>query len=104
MIFNKDDICVINSNTSHGNGRIVKVIGYANGSRKDILRVKGKQNKSFNITEQSLQLANKFDLIRNMSDEQLSLVLNIPSTDNPSSMQPLDEELFDYACKLINEN
>lgn len=69
-MFQKGDLCVINSKTSHNNGKVVEVIGYTKGRRTDIIQVQ-LRNKRFNITEKSLKRASRFDIIRNLSDKQL---------------------------------
>ena len=73
-MYNKGDLCVINSPTSHNNGKVVEVIGYTKGQRKDIVRVQIR-SKKFNITEKSLRLASRYDIIRNLSDKQLKRML-----------------------------
>lgn len=74
--FKPDDVCVIHSKTSHANGSIVRVLYYTKGNRDDIVKVEScDKSTTFNITENALELANKYDLIRNMSDTQLQLLL-----------------------------
>lgn len=72
--FKKGDVCVIHSKTSHNNGKIVIVEKYPHKSRDDILLVALRQKK-FLITENSLVLASKFDIIRNMNDRKLAKFL-----------------------------
>ena len=69
-MFQKGDLCVINSKTSHNNGKVVEVIDYTKGKRTDIVQVQ-LRNKRFMITEKSLKRASRFDIIRNLSDKQL---------------------------------
>ena len=38
-MFQKGDLCVINSKTSINNGKVVEVLGYTHGKCDDILRV-----------------------------------------------------------------
>ena len=73
-MYKKGDLCVINSPTSHNNGRVVEVIDYTKGKCKDILQVKIR-SKIFNIKEESLKLASQYDIIRNLSDKQLKRML-----------------------------
>ena len=73
-MYKKGDLCVINSPTSHNNGRVVEVIEYTKGKCKDILQVKIR-SKIFNIKEESLKPASRYDIIRNLSDKQLKRML-----------------------------
>lgn len=73
-MYKKGDLCVINSKTSHNNGKVVEVIGYTKGKCKNILQVQIR-NRIFCITENSLKLASKYDIIRNLSDKQLKRML-----------------------------
>ena len=73
-MYKKGDLCVINSPTSHNNGRVVEVIDYTKGRYDNIIRVKIR-SKAFNITEKSLKLASRYDIIRNLSDKQLKRML-----------------------------
>ena len=73
-MYKKGDLCVINSKTSHNNGRLVEVVGYTKGKCKNILQVKIR-SKVFNITEESLKPASRYDIIRNLSDKQLKRML-----------------------------
>lgn len=68
------DLCVIKSKTSYNKGRVVEIIGYTQGRYSDILRVRIRSNE-FNIKEDSLKLASKYDIIRNLSDKQLKRFL-----------------------------
>lgn len=70
-MYKKGDLCVINSPTSHNNGRVVEVIYYTKGR---YVRVKIR-SKVFNITEKSLKPASRYDIIRNLSDKQLKRML-----------------------------
>lgn len=74
-MYKKGDLCVINSKTSHNNGRLVEVIGYTKGKCNDILQVQIR-SRVFNITEKSLKPASRYDIIRNLSDKQLKRMLN----------------------------
>ena len=73
-MFQKGDLCVLNSKTSINNGKVVEVLGYTHGKCDDILRV-SIRSRIFNINESSLCLASKYDLIRNLSDKQLRKLL-----------------------------
>ena len=42
-MYKKGDLCVINSPTSHNNGRVVEVIDYTKGRCDNIIRVKNKK-------------------------------------------------------------
>ena len=72
--FKKGDVCVIHNKTSHNNGRVVVVEKYTHKNRHDIVIVSW-QKRKFQITEGSLSLANKYDIIRNMNDRKLSKFL-----------------------------
>lgn len=74
MKYKNGDLCVINSKTSNNNGKVVEVIKYTNGKHNDILEVKIRNHKFF-IKENSLKLATKYDIIRNLSDKQLKRML-----------------------------
>lgn len=69
-MFKTGDICVIKSKTSSNNGRVVEVIKYTKGKCNDILQVRIRKQE-FLIKEDSLKLASKYDIIRNLSDKQL---------------------------------
>lgn len=69
-MFKTGDICVIKSKTSSNNGRVVEVIKYTKGKCNDILQVRIRKHE-FLIKEDSLKLASKYDIIRNLSDKQL---------------------------------
>ena len=73
-MYKKGDLCVINSSTSHNNGRVVEVIDYTKGRCDNIIRVKIR-SKIFNIKEESLKPASRYDIIRNLSDKQLKRML-----------------------------
>lgn len=73
-MFKTGDLCVINSNTSSNNGRVVEIIKYTKGKCNDILQVRIRNHK-FLIKEGSLKLASKYDIIRNLSDKQLKRLL-----------------------------
>ncbi len=73
-MYKKGDLCVINSKTSHNNGKVVEVIGYTKGKCKNILQVQIR-SRTFYITENSLKLATRYDIIRNLSDKQLKRML-----------------------------
>jgi len=75
MKYKSGDLCVINSKNSCHNGRVVEVIKYTEGKYNDILQVKLRSHTFF-IKESSLKLANKYDIIRNLSDKQLKRLLN----------------------------
>ena len=91
--FKRGDICIIRSNTSKRNGKIVKIVKYAGGDRRDIVTVhpvkphiqnnEVDRSTSFHISEKSLVNASYFDLVRNMSDEDLEQLL---SSNNKSDM------------------
>lgn len=72
--FQKGDMVVINSKTSSNNKSICEVIGYTNGKYKDILRVKIGES-IFNIKEESIRMASNFDIIRNLSDDELKKLI-----------------------------
>ena len=74
-MYKKGDLCVINSKTSHNNGRLVEVIGYTKGKCNDILQIQIR-SRVFNITEKSLKPASRYDIIRNLSDKQLKRMLS----------------------------
>ena len=65
---------MINSKTSHNNGRLVEVVDYTKGKCKDTLQVKIR-SKIFNIKEESLKPASRYDIICNLSDRQLKRML-----------------------------
>lgn len=73
-MYKEGDLCVINSKTSNNNGKLVEVVGYTKGRCKDILRVRIR-SKVFNIKEDSLKPASRYDIIRNLSDKQLKRML-----------------------------
>lgn len=73
-MYKKGDLCVINSKTSHNNGKVVEVVGYTKGKCNNILQVRVR-SRTFFITEKSLKLASKYDIIRNLSDKQLKRML-----------------------------
>lgn len=73
-MYKKGDLCVINSKTSHNNGKVVEVIGYTKGKCNNILQVQIR-SRTFYITENSLKLASKYDIIRNLSNKQLKRML-----------------------------
>lgn len=75
MKYKSGDLCVVDSKTAHCNGRVVEVIKYTEGKCDDILQVKIRSHKFF-IKESSLKPANKYDIIRNLSDKQLKRMLN----------------------------
>lgn len=68
--FKNGDICVINSRTSTNNGKVVTVLKYPHKNWDKIVMVQLKSRK-FLITESSLRLASKYDIIRNFTDKQL---------------------------------
>lgn len=68
--FKIGDICVINSRTSTNNGKVVTVLKYPHKNLDKIVMVQLKSRK-FLITESSLRLASKYDIIRNFTDKQL---------------------------------
>lgn len=68
--FKIGDICVINSRTSTNNGKVVTVLKYPHKNWDKIVMVQLKSRK-FLITESSLRLASKYDIIRNFTDKQL---------------------------------
>lgn len=68
--FKIGDICVINSRTSTNNGKVVTVLKYPHKNWDKIVMVQLKSRK-FLITESSLLLASKYDIIRNFTDKQL---------------------------------
>jgi hypothetical protein len=72
--YKQGDLCVIDSKTSHNNGKLVEVIGYTKGKYEDILQVQSRKCKFF-IKESSLVTASKYDVIRNMKDKQLRKLL-----------------------------
>ena len=74
-MYKKGDLCVINSKTSHNNGKVVEVIGYTKGKCNNILQVQIR-SRTFCITENSLKLASKYDIIRNLSNKQLKRMLH----------------------------
>lgn len=74
-MYKKGDLCVINSKTSHNNGKLVEVIGYTKGKYNNILQVQIR-SRVFNITEKSLKPASQYDIIRNLSDKQLKRMLS----------------------------
>lgn len=74
-MYKKGDLCVINSKTSHNNGKLVEVVDYTKGERNDIIRVQIR-SRIFNITEKSLRPASRYDIIRNLSDKQLKRMLH----------------------------
>lgn len=74
-MYKKGDLCVINSKTSHNNGKLVEVVDYTKGERNDIIRVQIR-SRIFNITEKSLKPASRYDIIRNLSDKQLKRMLH----------------------------
>ena len=61
--------------TSSHNGKVVEVVNYTKGKCKDILLVKIRSHK-FYIKEDSLRIASRYDIIRNLSDKQLKRLLN----------------------------
>lgn len=73
-MYKKGDLCVINSKTSHNNGKVVEIIGYTKGKYNNILQVQIR-SRIFCITENSLKLATRYDIIRNLSDKQLKRML-----------------------------
>ena len=73
-MYKKGDLCVINSKTSHNNGKVVEIIGYTKGKCNNILQVQIR-NRIFYITENSLKFATRYDIIRNLSDKQLKRML-----------------------------
>ena len=75
-MFKSGDLCIIKSKTSNNNGRVVEVIKYTKGKCDDILQVKIR-NRKFLIKETSLELASKYDIIRNLSDKQLKRMLRL---------------------------
>lgn len=75
MRYKSGDLCVIHSKTSSYNGRVVEVVNYTKGKCKDILLVKILSHK-FYIKEDSLRIASRYDIIRNLSDKQLKRLLN----------------------------
>lgn len=75
MRYKSGDLCVIHSKTSSHNGKVVEVVNYTKGKYKDILLVKIRSHK-FYIKEDSLRIASKYDIIRNLSDKQLKRLLN----------------------------
>lgn len=75
-MFKEGDLCVIKSKTSTHNGRVVEIIKYTKGKCNDILQVKIRNHK-FLIKETSLELASKYDIIRNLSDKQLQRMLRL---------------------------
>ena len=74
MKYKSGDLCVVDSSTSHNNGKVVEVIDYTKGRCDDIIRVRIR-SKVFNITEKSLKPASRYDIIRNLSDKQLKRML-----------------------------
>lgn len=68
--FKIGDICVINNRTSTNNGKVVTVLKYPHKNWDKIVMVQLKSRK-FLITESSLRLASKYDIIRNFTDKQL---------------------------------
>lgn len=74
MKFKSGDLCVIKSKTSCNNGKVVEIVKYTNGKYNDILQVKIRKHY-FLIREDSLKLANRYDIIRNLSDKQLKRML-----------------------------
>lgn len=75
MRYKSGDLCVIHSKTSSYNGKVVEVVNYTKGKGKDILLVKIRSHK-FYIKEDSLRIASRYDIIRNLSDKQLKRLLN----------------------------
>lgn len=75
MRYKSGDLCVIHSKTSSYNGKVVEVVNYTKGKYKDILLVKIRSHK-FYIKEDSLRIASRYDIIRNLSDKQLKRLLN----------------------------
>lgn len=76
QVFKEKDVCVINSLTSVNNGKTVEVIGYCKGKCEDIVRViLTTGGNPFNIKESSLKLANHYDIIRNMNDNELDEII-----------------------------
>ena len=68
--FKIGDICVINSRTSTNNGKVLTVLKYPHKNWDKIVMAQLKSRK-FLITESSLRLASKYDIIRNFTDKQL---------------------------------
>ena len=75
MRYKSGDLCVIHSKTSSHNRKVVEVVNYTKGKYKDILLVKIRSHK-FYIKEDSLRIASRYDIIRNLSDKQLKRLLN----------------------------
>ncbi len=75
MRYKSGDLCVIHSKTSSHNEKVVEVVNYTKGKYKDILLVKIRSHK-FYIKEDSLRIASRYDIIRNLSDKQLKRLLN----------------------------
>lgn len=74
MKYKSGDLCVVDSKTSHCNGRVVEVVKYTEGKYDDILQVKIRSHKFF-IKESSLKPASIYDIIRNLTDKQLKRML-----------------------------
>ncbi len=68
--YKENDIVTINSKTSMNDRKLCRVVGYTKGKYNDIVRVRIGE-KIFNIKEESISYASTYDVIRNMSDEEL---------------------------------
>lgn len=71
---------VIDSKTSTNNGKIVKVLNIYNDS--NIARVNNSDGMVFQISLKSLKEISKYDIIRNLKDEDLEIMLKKSITKN----------------------
>lgn len=73
--FCRGDYCVFKSPKSSNNGKVVEVIGYPMKKCSDIVRVRYR-SQELQYCESSLQKADKYDVIRSLSNKQLKKLLH----------------------------
>lgn len=99
-MFKNGDKVIINSKTSTNNGKVVTILYYCNGKCKDILMVEDKNGKKFTIKESSLKKATYYDVIRNMSNNELDKELIIAKQSFLKIKKIMNnyEKTFDWGC------
>lgn len=73
--FCRGDYCVLKSPKSSNNGKVVEVIEYPMKKCSDIVRVRYR-SQELQYRESSLQKADKYDVIRSLSNKQLKKLLH----------------------------